>query len=185
MRESEIPERVSEELATLLVDAEIARARARGYLDAVISLCGLPGDTAVRVRSSLASNNKKKNSGCVVQPGGGGVHGAASGAAPSKLEDGAPQKEDESDEDQHGYDQRKSASFGVDSVKPTRSTVLITRTTATRNTGTQSGSRQKPGARQPSTHNGSSKVTRLSSRVESTIRSGTTRRPATGERSIS
>ena len=105
----EIPDRVSEELATLMVDAELARARARGYLDAVLSVFGLPGETAVKVRSALATTEND----CGMQFGGGGAAGAASGAASSSKTE-TPHKEDGTDENQHSDDQRESASSGIE-----------------------------------------------------------------------
>ena len=105
----EIPDRVSEELATLMVDAELARARARGYLDAVLSVYGLPGETSVKIRSALASTEQ----GSEKQFGGGGAAGAASSAVSSSKKE-TPHKEDGTDENQHSNDQRKSASVGIE-----------------------------------------------------------------------
>lgn len=45
--------RESEELAALLFEAEIARARARGYLDALIATSSLPSNSGVSLRASI------------------------------------------------------------------------------------------------------------------------------------
>ena len=107
----DVPPRVLEELAALVTEAELAKARVRGYLDAVIATQGLSQETAVRLRAVLSNQD-----GGVVPSGGAGNKSAALLSGPPGFSDKQREEKDgKRSEDQHDRNQRQSSQGGVES----------------------------------------------------------------------
>ena len=106
----EVPLRALEELAALVAEAELAKARVRGYLDAIIATQGLSRETAVRLRAVLTNHQD----GGVVLPGGTGNKSAALRSGSPVFSDRQREEKDGNGEDKHDSNQRKGPQGGVE-----------------------------------------------------------------------
>lgn len=100
--------RVLEELAVLVTEAELAKARVRGYLDAVIATHGLSHETAVRLRAVLSNQD-----GGVLPSGGAGNKSAALQFGPPVFSNKQREEKDGiHSEDQYECNQREGSQSG-------------------------------------------------------------------------